>query len=314
MKRPGKSVHSRQRVQIAGNSHDPVFLKMKKNRKKPDKHMVKIICLECNESIEMPNRRFKLCPPCSKNRERKRLKAYHEKFRKTDRTFPPNSVSKTVIIVCKVCSKSVSVPTKRFKMCEVCSRQKKLDRCKKYKEENKERNSTYNAEWKKKHKDDISLYNRRYERERKATDIQFKLLRNIRSRLSQVVKKGISGRTVSETTKSLIGISLKDFVRWLEKNLHGEMSFENYGDVWHVDHVLPCARFDLKNIEERQVCFHWTNMRPLEARKNMQKGDRCTLREILCQEIRAKFFKKDVDFRPLITKFWEKFQNGSSES
>ena len=50
------------------------------------------------------------------------------------------------------------------------------------------------------------------------------------------------------------------------------MTLENYGDFWHIDHVKPCASFDLNDEEEKMKCFHYTNLQPLWGRENLTKG------------------------------------------
>lgn len=53
------------------------------------------------------------------------------------------------------------------------------------------------------------------------------------------------------------------------------MSWENRGNFgWHVDHIKPCASFDLTKPEEQAKCFHYTNLQPLWARENIAKGDK----------------------------------------
>ena len=90
------------------------------------------------------------------------------------------------------------------------------------------------------------------------------------------------------------------------------MNWDNHGEKWHIDHVVPCAWFDLTDLDERVTCFHWSNMRPLTSEKNLSRGDTCSLKELLNQEIKAKAYNKSVNFKPLITKLTEKFVSGPS--
>lgn len=53
------------------------------------------------------------------------------------------------------------------------------------------------------------------------------------------------------------------------------MSWENYGiRGWHIDHIKPCASFDLSIIEEQKECFHYTNLQPLWWHENLAKSDK----------------------------------------
>ena len=59
----------------------------------------------------------------------------------------------------------------------------------------------------------------------------------------------------------------------LEKQFQPGMSWDNHGyDGWHVDHIRPCASFDLTDEEQVRKCFHYTNLQPLWAKDNLRKG------------------------------------------
>jgi hypothetical protein len=51
------------------------------------------------------------------------------------------------------------------------------------------------------------------------------------------------------------------------------MNWENQGE-WHIDHIRPCASFNLDNEEERYQCFHYTNLQPLWTEDNLIKSDK----------------------------------------
>ena len=72
------------------------------------------------------------------------------------------------------------------------------------------------------------------------------------------------------------------------------MTYEDYGNIWHIDHVILCSAFDLEDDNEINQCFHWTNIRPLEKNKNMKKSNTIHWPYIFVQEIRLrKFIKKN---------------------
>jgi hypothetical protein len=54
------------------------------------------------------------------------------------------------------------------------------------------------------------------------------------------------------------------------------MTFDNFGK-WHIDHIIPCASFDLTKPEQQRQCFHYTNLQPLWAFENLSKGSKINL-------------------------------------
>lgn len=71
---------------------------------------------------------------------------------------------------------------------------------------------------------------------------------------------------------SLVGCSPSFLRDHIAKQFAPGMSFENYGK-WHVDHIRPCASFDLNDPEQLAECFNWRNLQPLWASDNLRKSD-----------------------------------------
>jgi len=62
---------------------------------------------------------------------------------------------------------------------------------------------------------------------------------------------------------------------YLQNQFKKGMTWKNYGKgkrKWCVDHIKPCCSFDLSKPEEQKKCFHYTNLQPLWAKENRQKG------------------------------------------
>ena len=61
----------------------------------------------------------------------------------------------------------------------------------------------------------------------------------------------------------------------LERQFTQGMTKENHGKYgWHVDHIKPCSSFDLSDIEQQKLCFHYTNLQPLWAKDNIKKSNK----------------------------------------
>lgn len=55
------------------------------------------------------------------------------------------------------------------------------------------------------------------------------------------------------------------------------MSWENYGRIWHIDHVRPVSWFDFQcdNIEAViKECWRLSNLQPLFVRDNLMKSNK----------------------------------------
>ena len=103
-------------------------------------------------------------------------------------------------------------------------------------------------------------------------DPQFKLHARLNTRISDVLKK--QGVVKAAKTAELIDAEIADFKAYLSANWEEGMSWDNYGrDGWHVDHIRPCASFDLTDEEQQLACFNWRNLRPMWASENISKSD-----------------------------------------
>ena len=107
------------------------------------------------------------------------------------------------------------------------------------------------------------------QKERYHTDPQFKLKRNLRNRL----RKALKGKNKSASTMTLVGCSISHLKDHLTKQFLPGMTWENHG-TWHVDHIMPCASFDLTDPEQQRRFFHYTNLQPLWGPENISKRDK----------------------------------------
>lgn len=71
---------------------------------------------------------------------------------------------------------------------------------------------------------------------------------------------------------SLIGAPREKVRYYLQAQFTSEMSWSNYGKVWHIDHIAPVSLFDLTNEKERALAWHHLNLRPEIATDNRNKG------------------------------------------
>jgi len=104
--------------------------------------------------------------------------------------------------------------------------------------------------------------------QRRKVDLDYRLRGNLRHRVWLALRKHVK----SDHTLKLIGCSVDQLKRHLEAQFVDGMSWENYGfKGWHVDHIKPCASFDLRDSFQQAECFHYSNLQPLWAEDNFSK-------------------------------------------
>ena len=124
------------------------------------------------------------------------------------------------------------------------------------------------------------------DKERRKTDLSFKLISNIRSRTSNAF------RSQNNKMNKLIGCCNSFFENWIIYQLYGNMTLENYGKVWCLDHCIPLSKISLSNENDLYKSTNWVNLRPMYMNENLIKGDKIDMRLYLLQEIKSNYFKK----------------------
>jgi hypothetical protein len=126
---------------------------------------------------------------------------------------------------------------------------------------NNEKHYEYQIEYRKKN----PTYNSNYQKERRSNDINYRLIGNLRARITNIVK----GKT--KNTLECLGLSIIEFKEYLENQFVSGMSWDNYGE-WHIDHIIPISIG--KNKEEIERLNHYTNLKPLWAEENLKKSNK----------------------------------------
>lgn len=131
--------------------------------------------------------------------------------------------------------------------------------------ENRRRNYLENIE---RCKEWTKNYKRKLREEKNPQHI---LSESLRRRLHTVVQRGYK----RNSTMDLVGCSWEELKHHIETQFKDGMSWDNHGiHGWHLDHIKPCASFDLTIVEQQKECFNYKNLQPLWAKDNLIKGAR----------------------------------------
>jgi hypothetical protein len=97
----------------------------------------------------------------------------------------------------------------------------------------------------------------------------------LRRRVMNRIQHAIKGRLVNATGSfKFVGCAAEELKKHIESKFDSGMKWENYGTYWEIDHIRPCASFDLTDREQFAQCFHYSNLQPLPVSVNRSKKDK----------------------------------------
>lgn len=111
-------------------------------------------------------------------------------------------------------------------------------------------------------------YRRRY-----VQNPRFRASELIRSRIKKALRERPG--TQSPTVEKVLGYTMDEFRSWFESRFREGMSWDAFfdGDI-HIDHIRPLSMFDLTNDDEMRRAWALSNIQPLWAWENREKGAR----------------------------------------
>lgn len=152
-------------------------------------------------------------------------------------------------------------------------------------EEKKRRKSEAAKAYNKANKDKITVrikqYNQRPEvkerkkrmhDERKETDMVYLIKRRLRFRLRHAIKAIGNGKIKYKSAIDLLGCDINFFKVYIENKFTEGMSWDVIKLI-DIDHIKPCAKFDLTLLEEQKKCFFYKNLQPMWKPDNLAKSD-----------------------------------------
>ena len=118
-------------------------------------------------------------------------------------------------------------------------------------------------------------YMRLYMARRRREDPAMRLRHRLQSRL----RRRCAG------SAELLGCSLAEAARALPTE-NGE----------HIDHIIPCSRFDLTDANQQRACFNAANLQVLPARVNLGKSARLPTAVTAAEQVHGVAFWRRLPF------------------
>lgn len=204
------------------------------------------------------------------------------------------------IKVCNKCCQAKALPDYRlqsngkpYARCRECEREgwrnyRRSERGKQkaieWVKRNPDRMAELQAQWYQRNKPKRNAeYNARYH-----TDPEFRFKQLCKRR----IQAALHGKHLQKSDKTVkyINCSIPWLIQWFQFCFSPEMTLENHGNYWHMDHVIPINHWDLNDPVHVLHCFSWYNLSPLPGGENISKHDTIDTQQI------QRHVQKLVDF------------------
>ena len=130
-------------------------------------------------------------------------------------------------------------------------------------------------EQRKKNRDKNNInYNKRM-----ASDPEFRIRETLKTRLHGALK--YQNNTKKDNTVKYLGCTIEYFKKFIEEKFTDDMTWDKHGYYYdnnnekqmgfHLDHIIPCAAFDLTKEDEVYLCFYYKNYQPMWGKENISK-------------------------------------------
>lgn len=163
--------------------------------------------------------------------------------------------------------------------CKPCARAMSRIQSAEYYAKNRAKVLARTRAYKKKNADKMRAWHAQHAREKRHTDLNFRLAHNLRKRISNYIaesrkeKRFIKPKSVIEC----LGCTTDELIKHIESLWTEGMSWKNYGSAkngkWEIDHIVPLSSFDLGNLRHFKKAAHYSNLQPLWRKHNRAKSN-----------------------------------------
>ena len=196
----------------------------------------------------MTQRKTKVCTKCGIEKD---VDEFHFRHKSTDRVGKKGEYSRL-----------------RRGNCKQCQNKQTKEHMVEYYPKNRERMKAKATEWRKNNKDRFQKWQTEYARHKRHTDPVYKLACAMRGHARRYVsfcKRLHKGEDISRArTPEQLGCTYQELKEHLESLFQPGMTWDNHSYYgWHIDHIIPLSKGGTN---------HYTNLQPLWAKDNLNKG------------------------------------------
>jgi hypothetical protein len=176
---------------------------------------------------------------------------------------PKNNSISVSSKICRTCG--IQKPAEYFTkdknnpdgLCTQCKECRSIN-TKKYYESKKENIKQRTRQYYHDNKPIIRIKRRSYRKDREKNDLFYKLSRRLRNRLYYALKR--TSWKKDTHFSEYIGCTLEELKMYLESQFQPNMTWDNYGEIWDIDHVIPLSK--VRTEQQMYELCHYTNLKP----------------------------------------------------
>lgn len=124
---------------------------------------------------------------------------------------------------------------------------------------------------------DFNYRKRNYElkKQRERNSIKLQLSNQARGAIYKAI------RFHSKFIEQLLGYTENQLKEHLENQFTSEMTWDNYGSYWEIDHIIPINVFNYQAVSDKEfkICWSLLNLRPLLCKENRERDRRKNIEE-----------------------------------
>ena len=91
--------------------------------------------------------------------------------------------------------------------------------------------------------------------------------------ISSAIYYALKGRKSERHWEDLVNYNIQDLKENLESQFDENMTWDNMGNYWEIDHIIPQNLFSYESEQDEQfkICWSLANLRPLEKIANRSR-------------------------------------------
>jgi hypothetical protein len=96
-----------------------------------------------------------------------------------------------------------------------------------------------------------------------------------KEKIANSIRNVLFGKYKFSKYEKYLGCTFDELKKYIESQFESWMTWDNHGPynknvrTWHLDHIIPCYKFDFTKEEDIYTCFNYKNLRPFDSLSNI---------------------------------------------